>query len=197
MPTKATLPDAKVPPTVIEEWLAYADRLDVRSLDDIQLIVIHCTELPDIQEAREYADRIHYPSSGTGNSGHYYVDRDGTLYRWVPEDRIAHHVRGYNAQSVGIELVNRGRYPDWHHSQNQKPIEPYPQAQIAALIVLMADIVRRLPRVRHVVGHADLDVDWVAATDDASVRVRRKIDPGPHFPWNHVLRHTRLRRYAP
>ena len=70
--------------------------------------------------------------SGTGASGHWYIDRDGTIVEYVPAGRVAHHVRGHNAQSVGIELVNTGRFPDWYGSRHQAMDEPYTDAQIAA-----------------------------------------------------------------
>jgi hypothetical protein len=107
--------------------LAYVERLDARPIDAIALVVIHCTELPDLAEARVAGERALYPS-GTGNSGHFYIDRDGQVHVWVPLDRVAHHVRGHNAHSVGIELVNRGRYPDWLASGSQQMDEPYPPA---------------------------------------------------------------------
>ena len=84
-------------------WLEYAHRLDAREPGEIDLVVLHCTELPDLGTAREYGERIHYPSSRTGNAGHYYIDRDGRTEQWVPLDRVAHHVRGHNRNSVGIE----------------------------------------------------------------------------------------------
>jgi N-acetylmuramoyl-L-alanine amidase len=96
--------------------LPYASLLESRPLEDIDLLVVHCTELPDLEIAREYGERVIYPKTGTGNSGHYYIDRDGTTEVWVPSIRVAHHVRGYNHRSVGIELVNAGRYPNWFHS---------------------------------------------------------------------------------
>jgi N-acetylmuramoyl-L-alanine amidase len=49
----------------------------------VELVVIHCTELPDLAIAREYGERALY-DNGTGNSGHYYIDRDGAIYRYVP-----------------------------------------------------------------------------------------------------------------
>src|SRR5690349_2752205 len=113
--------------------LPYADRLAPRAPADIDLVVVHCTELPDLAMAREYGERVHY-DAGTGNSGHLYIDRDGRVERWVPYDRVAHHCRGYNPRSIGIELVNTGRWPDWFDSRRQAMTEPYPEAQIDALI---------------------------------------------------------------
>src|SRR5690606_9745563 len=97
--------------TIRDEFLPYVERLQLRAPADIDLAVIHCTELPDLATAREYGERIVH-ASGTGNSGHYYIDRDGSVVRYVPEERMAHHVRGRNEHSVGIELVNSGRWPD-------------------------------------------------------------------------------------
>ena len=176
--------------------LPYAEKLDPRPRASIDLVVIHCTELPDLAMAREYGERVHY-AAGTGNSGHYYVDRDGSIEQWVPHERIAHHVRGYNPRSLGIELVNGGRYPDWLDSRCQAMDEPYPDAQIDALVALLGKLCEELPSLRFIAGHEDLDLATVPATDDASIEVRRKRDPGECFPWPRVLRDTRLERLSP
>jgi N-acetylmuramoyl-L-alanine amidase len=175
--------------------LPYADALAIRPLDVIDLVVIHCTELPDLATARRFGEQVHYAGSGTGNSGHYYIDRDGSLHRYVPIDRVAHHTRGYNERSIGIELVNTGRYPDWLDSRRQAMTEPYPAAQIDALLGLIAHLRGALPNLRSIAGHEDLDTDTVAASDDASKQVRRKLDPGPRFPWPQVLAECGLRRH--
>ncbi len=134
--------------------------------------------------------------SGTGNSGHFYIDRDGQVHVWVPLDRVAHHVRGHNARSVGIELVNRGRYPDWLASTSQRMDQPYTAEQIAALRALLVDLQARLPNLREIAGHEDLDTEQVPASDDPSRRVFRKRDPGPLFPWGEVLAESPLVRVA-
>ena len=59
--------------------LPYVNALATRELGDIDLVVIHCTELPDLALAREFGERVLYADSGTGNSGHYYIERDGLL----------------------------------------------------------------------------------------------------------------------
>lgn len=177
--------------------LPYASLLEARGLGEIDLAVIHCTELPDLATAREYGERIHYPESGTGNSGHYYVDRDGAIELWVPENRVAHHVRDFNRRSLGIELVNRGRYPDWFHSRRQAMTEPYPAAQVEALLGLLVDLGRRLANLRFIAGHDALDLATVPASDDPRSLVRRKRDPGELFPWPRVLDACGLEPFSP
>jgi len=156
---------------------------------------VHCTELPDLACARRFGEKIHYRASGTGNSGHYYIDRDGHTQQWVPPDRVAHHVRGHNETSIGVELVNRGRYPNWFEQAAQAKHEPYPEAQIAALLALIADLGLRLPSLRFIAGHEELDRGRVAASDDPDKQVWRKRDPGPTFPWPVVESACALERY--
>jgi len=186
------LPDP--PPLPIETWpLAYEQRLDMRPLEAITGIVIHCTETPDLASAREFGERALY-ASGTGNSGHYYIDRDGRVLRFVEPGRIAHHVRGHNSASIGIELVNRGRYPDWLARDSQRMDEAYSEAQISSLIRLLQQLREELPNLRWIAGHEDLDTERVPASDDPSVLVPRKLDPGPGFPWERVLEAVPLER---
>ena len=168
--------------------------LPVREPGSIDLLVIHCTELPDLAMAREYGERIHYPETGTGNAGHFYIDRDGRVERWVATTRVAHHVRGYNERSIGIEIVNQGRFPDWLHSRRQTMQEPYADAQIAALTLLLHHLTQSLETIRWIAGHEDLDREQVPSSDDPSVMVRRKLDPGPTFPWQRVLESIPLQR---
>lgn len=177
-------------------FLPYVEKLEARPLSQIDLVVIHCTELPTLDDARHYGERILH-ASGTGNSGHYYIDRDGSVHCYVPPERIAHHVRGYNPRSVGIELVNTGRYPHWLAAGSQKMEEPYTAAQIASLTGLLARLQRELPALKFIAGHEDLDTAREPASDDPAVQVPRKMDPGPLFPWEAVMADTALERLVP
>ena len=99
-------------------------------------------------------------------SAHYVVGRDGALYQLVDERHRAWHagvsrwgaITDLNSVSIGIELDNNGR-------------EPFPQAQIDALLRLLAELKARysIPQANFV-GHAD-------------VAPGRKVDPSRHFPW--------------
>lgn len=167
--------------------LPYEGRLQQRPLSQIDLVVMHCTELPDLATARMYGERVLHPETRTGNSGHFYIDRDGSVHRYVAPEHIAHHTRGCNPRAIGIELVNTGRYPDWLDSRRQAMDEAYTEPQIAALVALLQRLQIDIPSLRLIAGHEDLDTDEVEASDDPSIVVRRKCDPGPLFPWSRVL----------
>ena len=131
----------------------------------IDVLVLHYTELPLEESLAILGDN----SRPLRVSAHYVLAEDGTLYRLVPEDRVAWHAgrsqwrgrEGLNATSIGVEIVNL--HGDRHD---------YPDAQIAALIELCREIIARHPAIvpRNVVGHSD-------------IAPRRKIDPGLRFPW--------------
>lgn len=184
-------------PLAIHAWpLPYEAALELRPVAQVDLVVIHCTELPDLATAREYGERQLY-DSGTGNSGHFYIDRDGSTHLFVQPTRTANHTRGYNPRSIGIELVNQGRYPKWHDSRQQEMAEAYSIAQIHSLTRLLASLKPEFPQLRFIAGHEDLDTARVVASDDPSCMVFRKRDPGPLFPWPGVLVDSHLQRLKP
>ncbi len=191
------LPDLPPTPPVLIDPLPYELKLDTRPLSQIDLVVIHCTEVPTLELSREFGERVLYAGSGTGNSGNYYIDRDGSVVLYVRPERVANHVRGYNPRSIGIELVNTGRYPHWRDSKHQAMDEPYPEAQIAALVGLLQQLQAQLPALRYIAGHEDLDTEQETAIDDPQVLVPRKRDPGPQFPWARVMESVELTRLKP
>ncbi|HEY6094910.1 MAG TPA: peptidoglycan recognition family protein [Gallionellaceae bacterium] len=104
---------------------------------------------------------------------HYMINRDGTLRSSVPENQIAHHVYHYSERSIAIELINEGDGKD-----------PFPPAQLDALVKLLRDIVQRRGITRdHIVRHSDLDHGRMACDKSH----RRKVDPGAAFPYKAVL----------
>ncbi len=180
-----------------QAWpVSYETRLEARDAADVDLVVIHCTELPDMALAREYAERIQHPGSQTGNCGHLYVDRDGAIHRFVADNRVAHHCHGWNARSIGIELVNRGRWPDWRDSRHQTFSEAYPAAQVDALNRLLESLRSDCPGLARIAGHEDLDRRTEPASDDPSILLPRRRDPGPLFPWAEVIAACGLERLA-
>lgn len=106
-------------------------------------------------------------------SSHYLVEEDGRVFRLVPEERRAWHAgvsfwkgeTDINGRSIGIEIVNPG---------HEFGYRPFPQAQVAAVIELIADIRTRWTiEDSRIVGHSDVAPD-------------RKEDPGELFPWKQL-----------
>ena len=184
-------------PAVIDNKLPYWLNLQARTTDELNMIVIHATELTDLDEAREYGERVLYDESGTGASGHYYIDRDGTIEQYVPDNRIANHVSGWNAKTIGIELINKGRYPNWYHSDHQVMQEAYSEAQINALILLVNKLKARYPTINYTQGHEELDTRMVFSDNNPEVKVPRKMDPGPYFPWDLFIEAVDLKKETP
>ena len=174
-------------PAIHENHLPYVSSLESRSEESIDLVVVHCTELPDLATAREYGQHIHYPETGTGNSGHFYIEQNGRVELWVPPDRVAHHVRGFNERSIGIELDNNGRYPHWLDSNWQVLTDEYPLTQINSLVKLLHKLCTELPGLKWIAGHESLDTSQVRASNNPELFVYRKMDPGPLFPWSKLL----------
>ncbi len=132
---------------------------------EISMLVLHYTGMRSGREALErMCDRT------AKVSAHYMVEEDGAIFQLVDEvDRAWHagvsHWRGrdgLNDVSIGIEIVNPG---------HEFGYRPFPEQQMASLLLLCQDIVQRhalLPR--DVVGHSD-------------IAPNRKEDPGELFDW--------------
>lgn len=134
---------------------------------------------PNVGERRPHYVIIHHTTNDTAAeavstltsriaqvSAHYLIARDGKMVYLVDELKRAWHAgdsywggnRDLNSSSIGIELDNNGS-------------EPFADAQINALLELLADLQARwnIPAA-NVLGHGD-------------VAPGRKVDPGALFPW--------------
>lgn len=137
----------------------------------VSMVVLHYTGMRTAAEALE---RMQNPKAEV--SAHYMIDEDGTVTRLVDESKRAWHAgRSYwrgitdiNSASIGIELVNPGHEWGYH---------PFPDAQMEALIPLLAAIMERHQIApENVVGHSD-------------VAPQRKDDPGELFDWELLARY--------
>lgn len=148
----------------------------------VDMVVIHSTGGPTCDEAsgkpiwvsagtlEENLRQIEaHPSLGI----HYMIDRDGTVRGSVPEGQVAHHVFRYSQRSIAIELINEGDGRD-----------PFPQAQLDAVVKLLREIVHRHGIARDgIKRHSDLDHGMMRCAPTQ----RRKVDPGAAFPYSSVL----------
>jgi N-acetylmuramoyl-L-alanine amidase len=192
------MPMPPPPELVVHDWpLPYEASLHARALSDIDLVVIHCTELPDMKMTREFGERVHYPQTGTGNSGHYYIEENGAVHRFVAPERVANHTVGFNTRSIGIEMFNVGRYPYWGDSKHQTFTVPYTKEQIHSLLALLRQLRAQIPSLRYIAGHEDLDRRLEPASDDPAIMLPRRQDPGPLFPWSEIVPAAGLERLVP
>jgi N-acetylmuramoyl-L-alanine amidase len=138
---------------------------DPRAEGPIDILVMHYTGMRTAEEALQ---RLCDPEAKV--SSHYTVDRDGTIYQHVSEERRARHagvsywagVRDVNSRSIGIEIVNPG---------HEFGYIPFAEPQIESVIALSQGILsRHAISASRVVGHSD-------------VAPNRKQDPGELFPW--------------
>lgn len=143
---------------------------DERTLP-VSMVVLHYTGM---QTGRAAEERLVDPEAKV--SAHYLIHEDGAVVRLVPEEKRAWHagrsfwrgITDVNSASVGIELVNPG---------HEFGYRPFPEAQIEALIPLLAAIKQRHDIcASNVVGHSD-------------VAPARKDDPGELFPWPLLARY--------
>lgn len=134
----------------------------------VSVVVLHYT-VADTPRALEILSKRNV-------SSHYLItdETPPRVFQLVDESRRAWHAgesawygrSDLNAASIGIEIVNRGpENGGW---------QPYSDAQIDTLIMLLRDIVTRHQiHARNVVGHSD-------------IAPQRKQDPGPAFPWKRL-----------
>ena len=118
-----------------------------------------------------------------GVDAHYVIDRDGTVYCLVPEDRVAYHASSMNGSSIGIELLAIGSKDDmsiYMSGEEYDKIDPsligYTKEQYASLDALLSDLCERydIPADReHIAGHDEYNSN--------------KNDPGELFDWERVM----------
>ncbi len=132
------------------------------------ILLLHYTGMTSCERAIDWLSR---PEAKV--SCHYVIDVDGTITQMVAEDQRAWHAgvsawageTDINSRSVGFEIHNPG------HDQGYPE---FPEAQMAAVEALAADVVRRWSIApERVLAHSD-------------VAPARKIDPGEKFDWQRL-----------
>ncbi|MGZ8407129.1 MAG: peptidoglycan recognition protein family protein [Caulobacteraceae bacterium] len=132
------------------------------------MIILHYTGM---QTGEAALARLRDPEARV--SAHYVVEEDGRIFRLAPEERRCWHAgkswwqgeTDCNGASIGVEIVNPG---------HEFGYRAFPEAQIAAVIALVADIRARweVPNAL-IIGHSDVAPD-------------RTEDPGELFPWKRL-----------
>ena len=132
----------------------------------VDILLLHYTGMPSAERALNWLCDPEFGASRRTTSS----SRTGASRSSSTEDRRAWHAgksfwageTDINSRSIGIEIANPG---------HEFGYVPFPDAQIAAVIALCRDILRRHPiPPERVLAHSD-------------VAPLRKEDPGELFPW--------------
>lgn len=139
---------------IIESNLAFRNALDRRNRTDI--IVLHHAEATEctIYDIHEW----HLGNSWSGCGYHYFVRKNGSIYRGRPEDKVGAQCKGHNSHTIGICL--EGNYMK----------EIVPQKQLKATIELCNMLNKKYGKLE-IRGHGEL-----VATDC----------PGTNFPLEEI-----------
>lgn len=135
------------------------------------MVILHFTCTRTVQAAWKYFNLTYSQNKNMVNvSCHFLVDRDGTIYRLMPENWMARHCIGLNHISIGIENV--GDDKDF----------PLTEAQVNANACLVRYLSNNYP-ITHLIGHSEyrlMEGHPYFLERDPKYR-NRKPDPGPNF----------------
>lgn len=136
-------------------------------------IVIHHALAPKC--TAQDIHRWHLERGWMGIAYHYFIRKDGTIYRGRQEyHRGGHLLRDENSNTLGICL--EGCYTDYIANGKVLTEKTVPQAQLDALIWLVNDIKKRWA-IEAVKRHADYP----------SAKKEVKDCPGKYFPWGRFI----------
>ena len=146
-----------------------------RAKGDINKIIIHSIGGWDCQgdsiiwsDAGRDADYWIKYFNNNDLSVHYIIDRSGYVIAQTTEEKIAYHAKKNNSDSIGIELVNQG-----------DGLDPYPEAQLAALEKLIKEIRGRWGPEIGIYAHSEVDTEVIRCAD---LEMKRRVDPNTNFP---------------
>jgi N-acetylmuramoyl-L-alanine amidase len=126
----------------------------------INRIIIHCTATP---EGRHHTaadiDRWHRERGWAGNGYHFVIQLDGTRETGRPIEQAGAHVKGHNADSIGIVYVGGC-------DRNMRPKDTRTDAQKTGLLCLLRELRAKWPKAQ-IIGHNDLDGGKACPSFDA------------------------------
>ena len=116
-----------------------------------KIIMLHWTAEMDfdksfkrLQPEKLLSDRKDIVKASALNvSSHFMVDRDGTIYRLMPENWMARHVIGLNYSSIGIENIGG----------KDNKIDDLTPEQRQANIDLVLYLKAKYPTIEYLIGH--------------------------------------------
>lgn len=87
----------------IEEYPCF---IPLKKRESTKFLVVHCAATRNLEKIdRRAIDQMHRNQGWLCIGYHFVIKTDGTIQRGRPIDAIGSHVKGHNADSVGICLV--------------------------------------------------------------------------------------------
>ena len=142
-----------------------------------KIIVLHWTAIPTLEASYNAMNPAVLPghreaigsASALNVSTQFLVDRDGTIFRQLPDTAFARHVIGLNYNAIGVENVGGSN-------------APLTRAQLKANEELVRYLAARY-NIEYLIGHYEYQ-NFVGhplwKEKDANYRTQ-KVDPGPKF----------------
>ncbi|MBR0289313.1 MAG: N-acetylmuramoyl-L-alanine amidase, partial [Selenomonadaceae bacterium] len=119
-----------------------------------------------------YAEEMPDDEGRLNVASQFIVDRDGTIWRLMPETNFARHIIGYNHCAIGIENV--GGYDGR---------EDLTEAQLESNVRLIKYLHEKYPTIKYVFGHYQQDKARASGLyiENVAGYYSIKTDPGPIF----------------
>ena len=146
--------------TILEESYDWAWRPEQRTVT--RKLILHHAAGSGLDA--QTIHRMHRQNGWAGIGYHYYVRKDGRVYRGRPEDRVGTHTAHHNSDSIGVCF--EGNF----ETESMGP------AQFAAGAELLEEIRTRYPGLT-VYGHRDLNATAC---------------PGRHFPMEELKEESEM-----
>lgn len=178
----------------------YRERIDsfnVDFTDSIQYMMIHfCSAMNSNPENPHNIANILQDFRQLGVSPHYIIDRNGKIFRLIPDKYLAFHAgKGYyhkapymfrdymNYYSIGIELMGIGTWDEMKlltkkeiYARVKQKDKGFTAEQYTSLNFLIDYIISNNPSIKkdkkHIVGHNEYS--------------NKRLDPGLYFNWGKI-----------
>ena len=119
----------------------------------INEIIVHCSATPEGKDFTVDDITKWHKARGFRTIGyHYVVYRDGSVHAGRPENQVGAHVKGHNANSIGVCYIG-GMTADGKMAKDTRT-----PAQKKALVDLLHKLKKKYPSAR-ILGHRDCSPD--------------------------------------
>lgn len=159
-----------------------------------EMVVVHWTEIPDLEKSFNafYENKLPDWRPDLKNTGflnvsaQFLIDRDGTVYRLMPENTMARHVIGLNHCAIGIENVG---------GTEETPLTG---EQLRSNVRLIKYLKKKYPAIRYVIGHYEYTLfeDHPLWLEKDKTYRTTKTDPGLEFMTS-IRNKTKKYRWEP